>query len=105
MYKAERDNIMTRLSQEERDALRRIIQDMRIRATASSDRAAIARQVCEAQGDALSPNLRVALEAVVARDQMGPHVGAYPPDFCLKRLDSDARVRLSSFRGQRPVAL
>jgi peroxiredoxin len=41
----------------------------------------------------------------VARDEMGPQVGAYPPDFSLKRLDSDTRVRLSSFRGTRPVAL
>jgi hypothetical protein len=28
-----------------------------------------------------------------------------PPDFTLKRLGSDERVRLSSFQGKRPVAL
>jgi peroxiredoxin len=47
----------------------------------------------------------MALEAVVARDEMGPQVGEYPPDFSLKRLDADTRVRLSSFRDKRPVAL
>src|SRR6266516_2132117 len=36
------------------------------------------------------------------RDAMGPQVGTYPPDFCLKRLGTADRVRLSSFRGQRP---
>lgn len=105
MQKAERDHIMTRLSQTERGNFRRIIQDMRTRATTSSGRGVIARQVLEPQGEALSPLLRAALQAVVERDEMGPQVGAYPPDFCLKRLGSDAQVRLSSFRGKRPVAL
>ena len=41
----------------------------------------------------------------MVRDEMGPQLGEYPPDFSLKRLDSDTRVRLSSFRGARPVAL
>jgi hypothetical protein len=105
MQKAERDHIMTRLSPAERDQFRHIIQDMRTRATAASGHRVTARQVLESQGDALSPHLRLALEAVVTRDEMGPQVGEYPPDFSLKRLDSDARVRLSSFRGKRPVAL
>lgn len=105
MHKAERDQAITRLSPAERDQFRRIIQDIHARAKATPGHGMTARQVLTAQGDALSPPLRMALEAVVARDEMGPQVGAYPPDFCLKRLDSDARVRLSSFRGQRPVAL
>jgi hypothetical protein len=105
MQKAARDHIMTRLSPVERDQFRRIIQDMRTRAKASSGHSVTARQVLALQGDALSPQLRLALEAVVTRDEMGPQVGDYPPDFSLKRLDSDARVRLSSFRGKRPVAL
>jgi hypothetical protein len=106
MQKAERDQIMTRLSQTERDHFRRIIQDMRTGAQADPDgRGATARHVLEAQQGTLSPPLRLALEAVVARDEMGPQVGEYPPDFSLKRLDADTRVRLSSFRGKRPVAL
>lgn len=106
MQKAERDQIMTRLSQAERDHFRRIIQDMHSGAKADpGGHGATARHILEAQKGALSPNLHMALEAVVARDEMGPQVGEYPPDFSLKRLETDARVRLSSFRGKRPVAL
>ena len=105
MQKTERDHIMTRLSQAERNQFRRIIQDIRTRMQAPLGHRVTARQVLEAQKGTLSPHLRMALEAVVARDEMGPQVGAYPPDFSLKRLDSDARVRLSSFRSKRPVAL
>jgi hypothetical protein len=105
MHKAERDHVLTRLSAAERDRFHHIVQDTRTRARAVSDHRLTARQVLEAQGDALSPPLRQALEAVVARDEMGPQVGDYPPDFSLQRLGSDARVRLSSFRGKRPVAL
>jgi len=63
------------------------------------------RQVLAAQGGTVSPAQRAALEAVVARDAMRPQVGAYAPDFSLKQLGSDARVRLSSFQGQQPVGL
>jgi len=105
MQKAERDQLMTRLSQTERDQFRRIIQDMRTRANAALGHGVTARRVLEAQTGTLSPRLRLALEAVVARDEMGPQVGDYPPDFSLKRLDADTRVHLSSFRGKRPVAL
>jgi hypothetical protein len=104
MDKAERDRLMTRLSQTERDQFRHFIQEVRTGA-AISGRRVTARQVLASQGRTVSPALHAALEAVVARDEMGPHVGTYPPDFCLKRLGTEGRVRLSSFRGQRPVAL
>ena len=45
------------------------------------------------------------LEAVAERDQMGPNEGETPPDFELKRMGTEDRVRLSSFKGKRPVAL
>ncbi len=105
MQKAERDHIMNSLSRAERDDFRHIIQEMRAHARAAFGHEATARQVLESQGNALSPRLRAALEAVVARDEMGPPRGEYPPDFCLKRIGSDIPVRLSSFRGKRPVAL
>lgn len=105
MQKAERNQIMTRLSPAEREQFRRIIQDMRTRAKATWGHGSTTRQVLEAEQGVLSPRLRLALEAVVARDEMGPPVGTYPPDFSLKRLDAEGRVRLSSFRGKRPVAL
>ena len=104
MDKAERDNVMTRLSQAERDHFRHFIQQVRARGAASGPQFT-ARQVLATQGGTVSLALRAALEALVARDEMGPQVGTYPPDFCLKQLGTDERVRLSSFRGQRPVAL
>ena len=104
MHKTERDGVMTRLSQAERDHFRHLMQDVRTRATASRP-GAMVRQMLASQGHTLSPALHTALEAVAVRDEMGPQVGTSPPDFCLKRLGTAERVRLSSFRGQRLVAL
>jgi hypothetical protein len=104
MHKAERDNMMTHLSQADRDHFRSLMQDVRTRTTATRAGDAV-RQMLASQGHTLSPALRTALEAVAARDAMGPQVGTSPPDFCLKRLGTEERVRLSSFRGQQPVAL
>jgi len=104
MYKAERDNVITQLSPAERDQFRRLIQDVSTRITTSRP-GDMVRQILTAQGRALSPALHAALEAVAARDAMGPQVGTYPPDFALKRLGTEERVRLSSFRGQQPVGL
>ncbi len=104
MDKAERDRIMTRLSQTDRDHFRHFIQEVRSCAAVSGLRVT-AHQVLTSQGHTVSPTLRAAMEAVVARDEMGPQVGTLPPDFCLKRLGTEEWVRLSGFRGQRPVAL
>lgn len=104
MHKAERDTMMTRLSQVERDQFRRLIQDVHTRATVSRPESTV-RQMLASQGCTLSPALRAALEAVATRDTMGPQVGTSPPDFCLQRLGAEEWVRLSSFQGQRPVAL
>jgi hypothetical protein len=104
MHKTERDDVMTRLCQAERDYFRHLMQDVRTRATASRP-GAMVRQVLASQGHTPSPALCTALEAVMARDAIGPQVGTSPPDFCLKRLGAEERVRLSSFRGQQPVAL
>ena len=104
MHKAERDHVMTRLSPEDRDHFRHLMQDVRTRTTVSRPGDTV-RQMLTAAGHTLSAALRTALEVVAARDAMGPQVGTSPPDFCLKRLGTAERVRLSSFRGQRPVAL
>ena len=105
MHKAERDQVMIRLSPAERDHFRRIIQDMRTQAPSSSDRKRMACQVLAAHDSTVSPALRAALEAVVVRDEMGPQVGTYPPDFALKQRGTDTRVRLSTFREPPPVGL
>src|SRR5712691_2113667 len=104
MHKTERNDVMTRLSQVERGYFRHLMQDVRTCTTASRPGDTV-RQMLTVQGHTLSPALRTALEAGVVRDEMGPKVDTYPPDFCLKRLGTEERVRLSSFRGQRPVAL
>ena len=59
----------------------------------------------DAVGADLKGLLRQAMKAVVVKDEMGPNVGEVPPDFNLKLVGSEERVRLSSFKGQRPVAL
>jgi len=59
----------------------------------------------DAVGADLKGLLRQAMKAVVVKDEMGPNVGEVHPDFNLKLVGSEERVRLSSFKGQRPVAL
>ena len=105
MQKAERDRMITQMSLEERQEFRRILEEMHSRTQNASTELVTSRQVLEAHGNSLSPALRTALEAVVARDEMGPEVGEEPPDFALKQLGTDERVQLSNFRGERPVAL
>ncbi|MBC8281610.1 MAG: hypothetical protein H8E48_12550 [Chloroflexi bacterium] len=110
MLKADRDRILGNLHGDDRANFRRFIDDYRTkRKAASTDQKPVgqmpAREMLEAFGDDLTPDLREAMEAVVARDEMGPHVGDVPPDFNLKRMGSEERVQLSSFKGQKPVAL
>ena len=45
------------------------------------------------------------MQFIAARETKAPAVGDEAPDFDLPLLGSPARVRLSSFRGTRPVAL
>ena len=52
-----------------------------------------------------SEELRTRMEGVMKRDAMGPHEGTIAPTFELKGMGSDERVDLSSFKGDRPVAL
>ena len=42
---------------------------------------------------------------ILDRETLAPAVGQEAPDFELPRLGSDGSVRLSSFRGVKPVAL
>jgi hypothetical protein len=102
MLKSERDQLMTSLTREERQDFRRVIEQIK---EARRARGVSAREVVESQPGNYSPKVRGALEGVVARDEMGPGVGQEPPDFFLKRMGSDDKVRLSSFKGKRPVAL
>ena len=105
MQKVERDALITRLSPEERQRYFDIIQDWRARILAATDTAVTVRQLFKAHAEDLPSALRQVLAATAERDAMGPQVGELPPDFTLGRLGVDEAVTLSSFRGQRPVAL
>ena len=55
---------------------------------------------------AMEPERRNAVMQFLAeRETLAPAVGADAPDFDLPRLGSADRVRLSQFRGHKPVAL
>ena len=105
MLKADRDQVMGKLQDDDRKQFRQFITDYRSKRKAASGGQVPAREMLDAVGADLTAILRQAMEAVVVRDEMGPHVGDSPPDFNLKRMGSDERVRLSSFKGRRPVAL
>ena len=100
MLKAQRDRAISGLNDEHRQDLRRVvaaIQEARGRITA--------RELLEGWQEELPAEVRAAVEAILVRDETGPRVGEEAPDFHLKRLGSEERVRLSDFRGRRPMAL
>jgi len=105
MLKADRDQIMENLSEDDRKQFREFIDDYRAKRKASSGGQMPAREMLEAVADGLTDVAWQAMEAVVQRDEMGPHAGDVPPNFNLKLMGSENRVRLSSFKAQKPVAL
>ena len=110
MLKAQRDSIISGLSDDDRQDLRRVVAAIKEARGGSPDAAAhrgriTARELVEDWPDELPVAVRAALEAILLRDETGPEVGAEAPDFCLKRLGTEGRVRLSDYRGRRPVAL
>ena len=101
MQKAQRDNVLSQLSGDQRQQLRGVIAVMQ-EARAGG---LTSRQVLESWPEELPADVRAGLQAIVARDEKGPKVGERPRDFALKRLGSRERVGLSDFQGRRPVAL
>ena len=110
MTKSQRDSIVSRLSDEDRQDMRRVIGAIKEARKGSpdlsdnGDRIAAQELLDECQ-DELAEGVRRALQAILTRDEAGPRVGEIAPDFSLKKLGSDERVRLSGYRSQRPVAL
>jgi len=49
--------------------------------------------------------LKLAVEDLIGEEAMGPIEDQEAPDFCLNRLGRQETVRLTQFRGKRPVAL
>ena len=106
MLKAQRDSAISGLSDEHRQQLRQIVDGIKeARASRPSNGRISARELAPGQQANLPAEVRAALEAILVRDETGPNVGEPAPDFSLKRLGSEERVRLSDFRGRRPVAL
>ena len=106
MEKADRDRILRSMTQEESGEYRQILQAIRAEAKAlPGEQIARRKQVLATRLDGLQGNVRLALTATAARDETGPKEGESPPDFNLKRMSSEEKVRLSGFKGKRPVAL
>ena len=105
MQKAQRDSVLAQLSQEDRQNFRKALTEIKTQMKATSSQRIPARQVLETCGGELPGELKEALKIVMSRDEMGPNIGDSPPNFNLKRMGSEDRVRLSSFRGKSPVAL
>ena len=106
MLKAQRDSAISGLSDHHRQQLRQIVDGIKeARLAHPSNGQLSARELASGQQANLPAEVRAALAAILVRDETGPNVGELAPDFCLKRLGSEERVRLSDFRGRRPVAL
>jgi hypothetical protein len=93
------------MTPEQRAEYRRIVSELRAAMKDTLGRRMTVGELLEAQKVAVPEHLREVVEALKARDDMGPKVGEPATDFCLKRLGCDERVRLSSFQGKQPVAL
>ena len=105
MQKYQRDRVFSSLTEEENAIYRNLIREVRSERKSSSSSQFTAREVLEPRKGGLSAGVQKALDAVIARDEMGPMAGEQPPDFELKLMGTEERVRLSSFKGNRAVGL
>ena len=102
--KDERDKLMSSMSNVDRMDFGKMLREVKAEAMESGG-TKTKQDVMAALKSDCSEELQKRLDGVMRRDQMGPHEGVPAPDFNLKLKGSEHRVRLSSFRGQRPVAL
>ena len=106
MDKQERDRRMARLTSEQSGEYRQLMREITAEAkTLGGPQIATRKRLFDAVPDNIDPDVALALDGVAQRDQSGPNEGEMPPDFELKRLGSDETVRISDFRGKRPVAM
>lgn len=110
MLKAQRDSVISRLNNADRQNLRRVVAAIKEARGGSPDALTnsgriTARELLQSWPEDLPADVRAALEAILLRDETGPRVGEMAPDFSLKRLGAEDRVRLSDYCGRRPVAL
>ncbi|MED5569244.1 MAG: hypothetical protein VYE19_06220, partial [Chloroflexota bacterium] len=93
MQKQQRDEVFSSISAEETTIYRDLIREVRAQRKASSTGQFTAREVLGPRMDGLPSGVQDALNAVIARDEMGPMPGEQPPDFELKLMGSEERVR------------
>ena len=105
MQKQQRDRVFSNISEEETSIYRDLIREVKSERKASNSAQFTAREVLEPRKGGLSSGVQEALDAIIARDEMGPMPGEKPTDFNLKLMGTEERVRLSSFKGNRPVGL
>lgn len=104
MRKEERDQVLSTMTREVRLDFGRVLQEIRSEAK-SAGRGTSRNEVLATRRGQYPADLLARLDAVMQRDELGPKEGQTPPDFSLKMIEQDQRVRLSSFSGQRRVAL
>ena len=104
MDTSRRDAILSAINKEGQPDFRVIMQAIKAEATETGGSKSKNDLVDEYKNDC-SEELRTRMEGVMKRDAMGPHEGTIAPTLELKRTGSDERVDLSSFKGDRPVAL
>ena len=104
MTTSRQDAILSAINKEGQPDFRRIMQAIKAEATETGGSKSKNDLVDQYKNDC-SEELRTRMEGVMKRDAMVPHEGTIAPTFELKRMDSDERVDLSSFRGDRPVTL
>ena len=105
MRKEEQDQILSTMSPEEPSNLPIVLQGIRSEADACTKPGVTRKTVLESRREEFPPGFLAKLDVLMDRDQTGPKEGEPPPDFVLKKLGSEDRVRLSSFRGREAVAL
>ena len=105
MDKAASDEKVMYLAQEVRSEYRAIISELHSELKAAAGSGTSIKKLWDSRKAVVSAEVREAVESVIARDELGPKVGEPAVDFDLKRMGSQERVRLSSFKGRRPVAL
>ena len=104
MNKTDRDKILSTMNNDQMADFGRMLQEIRTEAKQSGG-AKSKQGIWEARKNVCSEELQEQLDAVMRRDQMGPHEDEAPPNFNLRRKGTTERVELSSFKGKKPVAL
>ena len=86
--KSEQDQVLSAMSQEERVDFGQALQEIKAQAKRSGG-TSTKHGLMEARKSDYPEELQKRLDAVMSRNQMGPHEGETPPDFNLKRMGSE----------------